>query len=268
MSKVLRVLDIATQDVLFYDEEFEENCYRFCRKRDIDCLPSLEHGDRIHVRDDSRKGFIDAVLAGERRIDGSRRLFHPEVLESFRKNHLLFVYSGEDLAGVVHFSDFNKSTVSIYLYELLFQYERNLRIFLQACGLTNADMKKYFQLKIAEAREPKSKDYYQRKLRRYTSSQSKNDRLPPFQSFYLDELVGLAKSRGSTLKTNVVELRNMIMHAHELVNKQDWTADNYIFDFETFEEFFTRALALHADCRKIKNKVAFLLGFDEVVSFE
>jgi len=188
-------------------------------------------------------------------------------LDSFRQNHLLFVYSDNEFSGVVHFSDFNKSTVSIYLFEVFFQYERALRIFLQECGLDNSNILKYFEAKVAQSKKETSRDFYQRKIEGYLKKKTEIDKLPPFQSFYLDDLISFANAQGSSLNIDVIELRNMIMHAHELVNMENWNADNFIFDFASFEKFFKRALELHHDYKKVKNKVAFLQDFDETVSF-
>ena len=267
MNTVLRIADIETKEILFYDAEFEEKCFNFCKQRDIEFLPSLDNPSETYVRDDIADGFKLETINQERKIDGTQNAFHSMVLDTFHKNHLLFVYStNNELSGVVHFSDFNKSIVNTYLFQLLFQYERLLRTFLQEYGFNNSDMVKYFESKVTQAKK-RSKDFYQRKINNYLKEQAEIDKLPPFQSFYLDDLISFTNAQGNNLSVDVIQVRNTIMHAHELVNMQNWNADDYIFDFASFEKFYTSALTLHRDYKNVKNKVAFLQGIDGTVSF-
>lgn len=267
MNKILRISDIETKDILFFDAEFQEKCFRFCLQRDIEFLPSVDDSTQIYVRDDNTQDFKVELISEHRKTDGFQRAFESQVLNAFRQNHLLFVFTEGEFSGVVHFSDFNKSSVSAYLFEVFFQYEKTLRIFLRECALSNSDIVKFFENKVTQAKKDSSRDFYQRKIECYQKKRAEIEKLPPFQSIYLDDLISFANAQGNNLNINVIELRNMIMHAHELVNMENWGADNFIFDFASFEKFFKHAVALHHDYRKLKNKVAFLQGRDETVSF-
>lgn len=267
MSKIIRISDIETKDLLFFDSEFKEKCFKFCAQRDIEFLPSLDDATKIYVRDDTIQDFKIESINEQRKMDGFQIAFDLQVLNAFRQNHLLFVFTSGEFSGVVHFSDFNKSIVSAYLFEVFFQYEKTLRIFLQECGLSNSDILKFFEIKVSQAKKDSSRDFYQRKIEGYLKKKIEIDKLPPFQSFYLDDLISFANVHGNNLNIDIIELRNMIMHAHELVNMENWSADNFIFDFVSFEKFFRRAIALHNDYKKLKNKVAFLQGFDKTISF-
>lgn len=267
MIGALQISDIATKKILFFDPEFKERCFKFCKKRDIEFLPSLDNPSEIYVREDSSEGFRVETINQDRKVNGFQKAFHPKVLELFRNNHLLFIYSEDELSGVIHFSDFNRSVVSAYLFEVFFQYERVLRIFLQKCDFGNSDIANHFENKVATSTKNKSRSFYQKKLDYYRENQTKIDKLPPFQSFYLDDLIGFSNAQGNNLSNDVTDLRNMVMHAHELVNKPDWNVDNYVFDFASFEIFFKRVFVLHNDYRRIQNKVAFLQGFDEAISY-
>jgi hypothetical protein len=268
MSKILRISDIETKDLLFFDAELKEKCFKFCVQRDIEFLPALEDATQIYVRDDAVQDFKVESISEPRKINGFQRAFDLQVLNAFRQNHLLFVFTGGELSGVVHFSDFNKSIVSTYLFEVFFQYEKTLRIFLQECRLGNSDIVTFFENKVSQAKKDSSRDFYQGRIDGYLKNKTEIDKLPPFQSFYLDDLISFANVHGNNLSIDVIELRNMIMHAHELVNMENWSADNFIFDFVSFEKFFRHAIALQNDYKRLKNKVAFLQGFDETVSFE
>lgn len=268
MTRILRIADIQTSEVLYFDPEFKERCYEFCKKRNIDFLPSLDDATQIYVRDDERTDFRKKTVDATQTIDGFRRAFDLTVLEVFRANPLLFVYTQGEFSGVVHYSDFNKSVVSTYLFEVLFQYERTLRVFLQECGLRNADMIEFFRAKASAAKTEKKRRFYESKVNDYTAQAFEIADYPPFQTFYLDDLISLANMRGLCLSPNVVVLRNDVMHVHDLVGKDSGTTDSYIFRFDGFEAFFRRAVALHHDLVMVRNRVAFMKGLDEIVSFE
>ena len=93
MITTIRFLDIQTQDILFYDDSFKAECYDFCLKRDIDCLPALENDSRIYVRDDEIKCFKVEEVSPTRIVDASTNIFNPNVLELFRKNSLLLIHT-------------------------------------------------------------------------------------------------------------------------------------------------------------------------------
>ena len=41
------IKDVMTSEVLFYDEEFEEDCKKYCKERDITYLPSVNDPNNI-----------------------------------------------------------------------------------------------------------------------------------------------------------------------------------------------------------------------------
>jgi len=178
-------------------------------------------------------------------------------MESFRANHLLFVYTNKELTGVVHFSDYNRPEVDDYLFGLLSAYERSLRKLLIQNGLKNQDMLAYFQAVVDSSKEADEKQKYRRKIKEDEKYRTRNEKLPNFEKFYLRDLIELAEDRGIIkVGENVNDLRNMVMHAHELVNLEDVSRNDYIYDFETFEKFFKRVLDLLRDFKKVNNKIA------------
>lgn len=255
MASKLRISDIQTEDVLYYDEGLRNQCYEFCRQRDIDCLPSQDNAGQIYIRNDGTGAFEIAPVTEYRKIDGTHGAFRVATFEALERNHVLLVHDNGELCGVVHFSDYSKPAVSMYLYELFYQYERSLRNFLRASGLHNDDMLAYFQLRAKDDRR------YQRRINDTQRRIAEFAKEPEFQRFYLDDLIGLANEAGKiVLNNDVVKLRNMIMHAHELVDMKDWRTDDLVYDFASFQGFFELALVLHSDFRKVKNRIAFLAG--------
>lgn len=256
----LTIREIQTSELLYYDPAYGRAGYEFCQNRDIDCLPSLDNPFLFYRRNDETQDFEAEELVEGRCISAHQSIFYPQLLERLRTYHILFVIDDDELCGVVHFADYNKQVVSNFLYTCLANYERNLRQLALLSGLTNADMGSYFREKM-EQREAKGEDpsYFRRKLDAFEREAPKLSQTPPFQLFYLDDLLGLLKHRDIvTLQGNVRELRNAIMHAHELVNLVDVTTPDYIYDFASFETFFEQVQALLHDARRVENRIRFM----------
>lgn len=260
----LSISNIQTTDLLYYDPAFGDQGYQFCRDRDIDCLPSLEDPTRFYRRDDQTQNFRPEKLTPERCVSSRRSIFHPELLNQLRTYPLLFVMEDGELSGVVHFADYNNPAVSDFLYACLASYERNLRQLAILSGLSDADMGAYFRQKLEEqTAAEKDASYFQGKVTKYDKGISKRAKAPAFQSFYLDDLLGVLKYNGViSLKGKVNDLRNSVMHAHAIVNMVDMTTPDYIYDFKSFKEFFERARALFDDARRVENRIRFLENGD------
>lgn len=249
--------DIQTSDLLYYDPDFKEVCFRFCQERDIDCLPALDDPLKYYRKVES--GFTEEIVTPERMVDGGTFIFEQSLLERFRASSLLFVYTKNELTGVVHFSDFNRPAVDLYLFGLLSAYEKSLRRLLVLHGLKNQDMLDYFQMIVETTKKDKTRGIYSRKKDEFDEKRDRNEKLPVFESFYLLDLIDLAKHKKIiSLSPNANDLRNMIMHAHELVNKDDASRDDYIYNFASFEKFFNQVISLLRDCKRVNNKIAFL----------
>src|SRR5687767_4703682 len=126
-NNIVTFADIQISSILFYDPDLKDECYKFCVKRNIDCLPALDNPRKVYVRDDVIFDFLEEEVKDERIIDGSLNIFEPTLFEKFVTHPLLLVFSNNDLTGVVHFSDYNQPAVSIYLYEVFLSYEKALR---------------------------------------------------------------------------------------------------------------------------------------------
>lgn len=253
------IAEIQTTELLYHDLAYVNQGYQFCRNRDIDCLPSLDNPSLFYRRNDQTKNFQPENLKPERCVSGGRFIFHFDLLEQLRTYHVLFVMDDGELTGVVHFADYNKPVVSDYLYTYLAAYERNLRQLAKLSGLSEADMGAYFRQKLQEREAAGKKvEHFQRKLTSFEQQSNQRSQTPAFQLFYLDDLLGMLKHHGViSLQNSVRELRNSVMHAHELVNMVDVTTPDYIYDFHTFEKFFQRARALLDDARRVENRIRF-----------
>jgi hypothetical protein len=104
---------------------------------------------------------------------------------------------------------------------------------------------------------------YNNKLAGFEKKRGKPEfkRYPEFQTFDLADLQGLAKKQEVIiLDSKVSDLRNQIMHARDSVNMKDASTPDYIYERETFEEFFTLVQTLLKDGRRIHSRLLIRQG--------
>src|SRR5262249_21758088 len=159
-SRIITFADIQIKDMLYYDPSLEDKGYRFCVRRNIDCLPSLENSRKIYRRNDVLCSFVEEDVEASRIVDASLNIFEPDLPEKFASHAVLLVFSANALTGVIHFSDYNQPIVSIYLYEILLSYEKTLRDILLKSDLNNRNMIEYFEYRISKSQNGKEKDHY------------------------------------------------------------------------------------------------------------
>jgi len=191
-------------------------------------------------------------------IDSHEFIFAKQLLDRFRAHNLLFVYQETELTGVVHFSDYNRPSVNAYLFNLLSAYERSLRKVLSLSGLNNRDMLNYFTKMIVSSDNKLIKHVYSEKLRGFEKNKARYEKLHDFDRFPLKDLIDLAKHHHIIcLSEKVIDLRNMVMHAQELVNIEDAGREDFIYDFSSFEKFFIQVDILLHDYKKANNLISF-----------
>lgn len=117
MENLPCIADIQTTDLFYFDDQQTQVCYSFCKRRDIDCLPVIGNPSAFSQRNDEAEGFDQYDFTGDRWTDANTFLFRPDLLKQFREQPIQFVFTHGELTGVVHFSDYNNSAVSIYLYD-------------------------------------------------------------------------------------------------------------------------------------------------------
>jgi hypothetical protein len=63
------IVDIQTTELICYDRSYSSDCYRFCKDRDIDCLPVVDDPDTFFLRNDDSQRFDECVITRDRRLD-------------------------------------------------------------------------------------------------------------------------------------------------------------------------------------------------------
>lgn len=238
------IADIMTVDLLYYDQSCHDDCYRFCEERDIDCLPVIGESSSFYRHNDEIGDMERRRLTADRRLNAHTPLFRPDLLDRFCRQHVMFIFDRGEMTGVVHFSDYNKSLVSAYLYTQIAAYEQSLRDLIEAHDLNHEDMLSYLEIRKKGSRG------------RFETLIKQKLQAPKFQVFGLRELIGFVESRDIIqLDDDVVELRNGVMHANRLIDRVDPNTDDLVYDFTTFEIFFNRVLTLLADSRRVHNRL-------------
>lgn len=262
----LHIADIQTTELLYFDPDYAADCYIFCLDRDIDCLPVIGDQDAYYRRDDNSETFILLKVREERRLSGTTYAFHPDLLDRFHHADVQFVYDNDELTGVVHYSDYNRQSVSQYLYSFLSEYERNLRRLAVLSKLTNQDMGDYYQEMLNRSLgNENAANFYNNRLNIYQKKEQGSLKKPPFLGFYLNDLIGLLNHKEiAILDEETVNLRNAIMHADEMVSMADISVPDYIFDFNTFEKFLRLVQSFLNDAARVRNRITFLDGIEEM----
>lgn len=242
--------NIMTDEVLFYDEEFDKDCKNFCNKRNITYLPWRKDTSFCYKLSDNK--FKKMKITKSQTVKTKEDVFQNSVVEKFRKHQVLFVYNESCIAGVVHFCDYNKNLVSVYGYTLLLEFEKRLRKLLFSKGLNNDDMLEFFL-------KHNNNQYYFRKDKEFKKKENraKMKELEPFQMFCLKDLIGLLNYK----KIHKVpceindDLRNTIMHSKNVVKHKNYIESNLIYNFSSFLKFIDVIKLLNQESKKVSEKI-------------
>lgn len=147
----LNLDQIKTKDLLYYDADFSEICFRFCAERDIDCMPALNDPRKFYRR--TNAGFEEDRIEEDRMVEGGLSIFEPLLLEYFRNTPILFVFKNNRLTGVVHFSDYNRPEVDLYLFSVLSAYEKALRRLLVLHKFSDQNLLDFFMINSNKAKK-------------------------------------------------------------------------------------------------------------------
>lgn len=233
-------------------------------------MPDAESPDAyFYERDKDARCFTRKPITDDRRLDGSTYIFQPDLLDRFREHPVQFIFNHGTLTGIVHFSDYSHDLVSTYLYAQIARYERGLRKLLEEAGWKNAHMLEFFTTARGMDKRSSDYNYYQKRIKSYNDHQAEFAGLTEFQSFYLKELLGLAAFRNtidlSPIDT-VIELRNQIMHAHDLVTMADARTPDFIYKPDSFQRFFTSVGQLLIDSRRIYSRQRILQELNQAAA--
>ena len=260
LSEIERSLcfdEIMTSEVLFYLDAFDEDCKKFCKKRNITYLPWRRDERFCYELVDDK--FKKKRIAKSQKVNVKEYVFQASVVEKFQKHQVLFVYRNSDIAGVVHFCDYNRNPVSVYGYALLLEFEKKLRRLLVSNGLNNGDMLAFFSKKRDNFSKGNDKSYYGRKTKFFqkAENQAQMKELEPFQMFYLKDLTDLLDYKNIHTVSNAIndDLRNTIMHSKNVVKHEDYATSRLIYNFESFYKFTDLIKLLQLESERVSKQI-------------
>ena len=245
---MIKIQDIMTKDVVYYDQGIKDKLKRYCKDRAITYLPGLDLKNIYFLHN---KVFEKQEIEKSLKVSPRLYCFNKALLKQFQKGeHILFVFDQDLIVGIIHFSDYNRAKVYTYLYELIANLERDLRKLLVLNNINNNDMLKFFK----EHRN--TDDVYKEKYDKFKDYGNKFDKVGPFEFFDLSDLVSLCDDKDIVrIDHNILELRNKVMHSRSGIKIKVYEQDPIVYNFESFKNFFNEALKLHEEFRKVHNRL-------------
>ena len=254
-------------NILYYDKEAESACMDICDYLKIDNLPGINGRSFFEFQGNK---FLGLPVRKKHRVQVSDTLFERQILNKFRDNrhNVLFVYEGDVLRGVVHFSDYNKDALLQSIQDDVLSFERKLRQLILLNGFTNADMLAYFRIKSTSKGSLRDKEYYESRLKYFDRKFNEIESLGPFQLFDFSDLLNFSASSytGAIHKTTVYkwngakvagaeilkELRNMAMHGKNPVAKNKSTS---IYSMDSLEKLSFSLRVLRKEYSSVSKKI-------------
>jgi len=245
---MIKIRDIMTKDITYYDEDFEGRLKEYCIRKDISFLPDLDQKNTFFVKGDS---FKSCEINERLKIYSDQYAFDESLVEKFNTDqNILFAYDQNVLVGIIHISDYNRTEVYTYLYQLIANLERHLRKLLELKNCTDKDMLKFFEVHS-------DNDYYKEQYNKYSNKlQDKSIQAGPFELFDLRDLVALCKSKKIIkIDERIPELRNRVMHSRSSITPKSYNEHVLVYNFESLKSFFDDVIKLLRELRRVTNLV-------------
>lgn len=258
--------DIAQRGILYYDKEVEKACINICKSLKIDNMPAYDSEHYYELED---KQFTKKPIQEKDRLATGDNIFDASLIEKFRSNkhHVNFVFKGEVLTGIVHFSDYNQTSVLRAIQDDVLTFERKMREYLFLKGFKNQDMLDYFKYR-AEKNEH-SRRFYEKRLFQLEKRKEELSQLGEFQMFDLKDLLEFGNDAPSKKSfeytkvnlrdreiyesTLVNSLRNMAMHGKNPVELDE---ESSVYSIESLEYLFKALKILETFTYRIEKLIA------------
>lgn len=244
----LTFADICHKNIIYYDKEKEDACRKICDMLKIDNLPDYDSEHYYELVDGT---FVKKQIDRVNRLYEQENIFKSSLIDKFSANeqNVLFVFQGDVLTGVAHFSDYNQAKVLQAIQDDVFSFEQRLRQFLFLKGFRNQDILDYF--KDRAKHNESSKRYFMGRLHTIENRGEEMNQLGEFQVFSLKDLLEFANDPQSkhVFTTEVIdvngekiqegklvnELRNMAMHGKNPVELEEGTS---VYSLDSLKSFF------------------------------
>ena len=264
--KKLNFEDISQKNILYYDEELEEACLNICNSLRIHNMPAYDSRHYYELQEGTfHKIEIDPTV----KLLTQDPIFDDSLLKKFKSNRdsVLFVFKGEVLNGIVHFSDYNQTKVLQAIQDDVLTFERRMRQYLFLKNYRNKDMIDFFHYRAEKY--SRSKDFYAEKIEILEKRADEMNQLGEFQVFDLRDLLQFGNSSFSdklfpsdTIDLNdkkideiklVTSLRNMAMHGKNPVEKDQ---ESSVYSIESLRYLFTALNSLQDFTYRIEKLIS------------
>lgn len=237
-----------TRGIMFYDEEYIEECKTFCKIRKIDYLPHINSSSYCYFFDQKKGMFEKRKIEREQTVRMDDSIYNSFLIQKFKEYEILFVKSGNKIIGVTHYSDYNRSPVYEDLYKKLFLLERGL-IFLitEYSGLRKRDILTFLKKKVNQ------KDA-ERKLTK------KDFRGADFSLKTILEFVQefqLVKIREQDIH-KIIALRNKIAHSDNLITKNGGSSNHMSYNLKSLIQLIQGVISLEVALKQVGNRLYFM----------
>ncbi|QAA80565.1 hypothetical protein EI546_01940 [Aequorivita sp. H23M31] len=258
--------DIAQRGILYYDKEVEKACHSICETLKIDNMPDYDSAHYFQLQNGQ---FQRKSINEENKLQSRDRIFEEELIKKFNANthNVLFVFKGDVLSGIVHFSDYNQTKVLQAIQDDVLTFERKLRQYLFLKNFRNEDMLKYFEYRAGKNEH--SKHYYEGRLHQLDKRKEELNQLGEFQMFDLKDLLEFGndapsknafqyekvdlQGRDIYESTMVNSLRNMAMHGKNPIEMDE---ESSVYSIESLEYLFHALKILETFTYRIEKLIA------------
>lgn len=235
------ISDIKTSSVIFFDNDFTNECLNFCKTREISVLPDIHDHTKCYILND-QDGFEQKSITTNNLTDDSTPIFSDVIIKKFHQSDVLFTknLSGY-ISGVIHFCDYNKSIVNSYLYQQFRLLEQSIRDLLVMYGKNNNDLLRFMATQTNKK----------------PSSKQKNNTQLPFSEFNLSELILFARDEEIiNIPYEIKDIRNDVMHMKDLVKRKDFINNDLAYDKSSFFNFFEQIKNTDMAFMRVNNKIS------------
>lgn len=270
--------DIAQGNLLYFDKHHEDACVQICELLRIDNMPDY---DSQHFFEKNGNTFVRKEIREEHKLSFKDGIFKDAWIDQFSRNkhHVLFVFKGDVMIGIVHFSDYNQIRVLQAIQDDVLTFERRMRQLLFLNGFRNEDMLKYFNYRagLNEA----SERFYSGRIHVLESKINEMNQLGEFQLFTLKDLLEFSNDTkekelltSESIEVNgkqiqeiklVNDLRNMAMHGKNPIELEQ---DTLVFSTESLNKLFQSLRTLRRLTYRVEKLIADHPDYQKSVEME
>ena len=242
-----RVKDICATKLIYYIDGQADKLARFCKQHGIVAIPDSKDPSVVYELNPKSLTFSKQKLSKDRTVVEQTYAFDPKVARKLVDHTNVFVTNGQIITGALHYTDYNKMQISIYLYAQITELEHMLRQLLNLYKIKIEDIIKFWWEKA------KLSEFYKKRLEEFKQDILEKHTTFSIRDLYLTDLIDLVNHfKILKISRTVQELRNRVMHAKDYVESPEkYSTKTLLKTTSDFSEFFNQVQELFSTKRKI-----------------